>query len=315
VHAIVKPPKAHNTLATKAVICLARFSVTLGVLQPPCIVALSPCASLVSLRPCTQEHVSEYGRHWNFFFTLGAVSLAGALLPLHGASAGAAAMAAIAAYQAALSDSRVTAWLTAAHRLDESLLDANKEGVVSLAGYFAIYWSGAALSSVLLPPRGPNVASELGKINVRASTWYRQLVLLSACGWAAALWLDATVQPVSRRFCNAAYVCWITASAVTQLLLAALACQGVIMVSLILGRGTGRSSHVVQALSHHQLAAFLAANLSTGLVNMSVDTLDAPTWLAVLLLVAHMAVWCTVGIWTPWLTSAWASNVSKAKRV
>ena len=86
-----------------------------------------------------QEHVSEYGVHWNFFFTLAAVALlSGALSSrIHPRSAAVAGMALLLGYQAVLSGSSLTDYLMHAPR--SNLFAANKEGILSSVGYFALY--------------------------------------------------------------------------------------------------------------------------------------------------------------------------------
>ena len=88
-----------------------------------------------------QEHNSEYGLHWNFFFTLGFlppfVTLIGScrrILPFS-----ALAFLIAVGYQFALNQG-LEHWILNAPRVD--ILSANKEGVCSLAGYLAIFMFG-----------------------------------------------------------------------------------------------------------------------------------------------------------------------------
>ncbi|XP_068889506.1 phosphatidylinositol-glycan biosynthesis class W protein isoform X2 [Aphelocoma coerulescens] len=90
------------------------------------------------------EHTSEYGVHWNFFFTLAFVRLAASVLlaifPKHKAWLVALALAVL--YQLLLSTTSLKVFiLHGSDGRDSRLgfLDANREGLLSLLGYLAIY--------------------------------------------------------------------------------------------------------------------------------------------------------------------------------
>ncbi|KAI0089613.1 GWT1-domain-containing protein [Irpex rosettiformis] len=98
------------------------------------------------------EHQSEYGIHWNFFFTLGLIpifqvflhplikylpiSLLGILLAI--------------SHQIALASGGLMDYVINAPRLD--IISANKEGLISLTGYFSIHLIGLSTGTILLPP-------------------------------------------------------------------------------------------------------------------------------------------------------------------
>ncbi|RMD42252.1 hypothetical protein DV735_g2870, partial [Chaetothyriales sp. CBS 134920] len=87
------------------------------------------------------EHVSEYGVHWNFFFTLGLlppfVELADALL--------------------VLDKTGLLAYILISPRgPDSDLLAKNREGVFSFIGYLAIFLSGRGTGSVVHPRLQPD---------------------------------------------------------------------------------------------------------------------------------------------------------------
>lgn len=96
------------------------------------------------------EHVTEYGVHWNFFLTLALIpvlrtflrpfvtrmpiSLLGLLVAL--------------AHQLSLSAGLTSYVLNAAR---QTLISANKEGLVSLTGYFAIHLLGLSTGTFIIP--------------------------------------------------------------------------------------------------------------------------------------------------------------------
>lgn len=293
-----------------------------------------------------QHHASEYGVHWNFFLTLAALRLLGLAAPWAARScwsAGTAGTALLAAYQCWLS-----AWggiqLVHSDERGASLISANKEGLASLAGYWALqllataaghaayHAAAAAAAAAAVGVRrssrlgGANSAGSSGSLGngdggslgngsgsrgslgnggssssgfsagltirtkvaavlpaqLRASQarLLAQLALGSATLWAA-YWAAAThLQPVSRRACNAAYVLWMLA----------LNAQ---CVTLFVGADVllpGVQPHLLTAVNACMLPFFLAANLLTGLVNLSMHTLTAPDSTAVAVLAAYTAL-------------------------
>ncbi|EKM57256.1 uncharacterized protein PHACADRAFT_172903 [Phanerochaete carnosa HHB-10118-sp] len=97
------------------------------------------------------EHETEYGRHWNFFLTLGFVPVLQILLhpfmtylPISALGI----MLAV-AYQTALSSGGLMSYVLHAPR--DSLVNANKEGIVSLIGYLALHLLGLSTGTVILP--------------------------------------------------------------------------------------------------------------------------------------------------------------------
>ena len=103
---------------------------------------------------------------------------------------------------------------------------------------------------------------------------------------AAALWFAYTifahgVQPTSRRLSNGAYVAWVLASALSLLL----AFGAVDLIAPVVP-----SASILNAMNRHQLPTFIIANLLTGAVNLSVDTLRTPGMPARLILLAYIAV-------------------------
>ena len=95
------------------------------------------------------------------------------------------------------------------------------------------------------------------------------MAALGCLAWA----VHASVQPVSRRACNAAYVAWILGMGAGGLGMFA-------VVDAVACRLEGRTREpagrlrlpVLEALSAQGLAAFLLANVLTGLANLGLDT-------------------------------------------
>ncbi|KAL7328203.1 Glucosaminyl phosphatidylinositol (GlcN-PI) nositol acylation protein [Mucor circinelloides] len=88
-----------------------------------------------------QEHNSEYGLHWNFFFTLGFLPPFVTMLSFLRRFASFSLLATVIAvgYQVALCQG-LQDWILEAPRVD--IISANKEGICSFAGYLSIFMFG-----------------------------------------------------------------------------------------------------------------------------------------------------------------------------
>ena len=101
------------------------------------------------------EHVSEYGVHWNFFFTLALLPPSVALLqpllrliPSYGALAFALAV----GYELVLQFTPdIMYWIMLSERKEGDWLSQNREGVFSFFGYMAIFIAGMGVGTCILP--------------------------------------------------------------------------------------------------------------------------------------------------------------------
>lgn len=317
-------------------------------IRPPARCSAGPtppagAARLLATRAADyQHHASEYGLHWNFFLTLGALRAAGLLLPRRaqcGAGAAGVGAALLAAHQWALS-ARGLIGVVHSEERGPGLLSANKEGLLSLPGYWALQLLSTAAghaayhlavaaaaaaarsrprpatrsSSVstsatdngsssaggglrirtrlpLAAPRGPPLLRLAGGLAAGAAA-------LWAAYWATATW----VQPVSRRACNAPYVLWMLALNIQTLALFVGADAAV----------PGASPHLLAAAAGAMLPLFLAGNLLTGLVNLSMNTLAASDATAAAVLAAYLAVLC--GGAAAWALRPWARGAATPRR-
>ena len=101
------------------------------------------------------EHVSEYGVHWNFFFTLAIFPLANALLqPLikYFPSYGLLAFLIAIGWEIALNMVYdLKRYITLSERIPGNWMSQNREGVYSLIGYLAIFIAGMGIGTGILP--------------------------------------------------------------------------------------------------------------------------------------------------------------------
>ena len=211
-----------------------------------------------------QEHVSEYGMHWNFFFTLLVVMLLFRLLPpLAPALIGPAGVLVVVLYQLVLSGgvfgASLSDYIVREERTDW-FFDMNREGIASSFGYLSLFMLGVAIGHLLLKNRA----------GASASSWYLAwawLVVLAVAGYGALAYVEAAIQPVSRRMANLPYVLFVFAYNMQQL-------ASFLFIDLFLPPGGGV---IATAINKHPLATFLAANILTGTVNGMMQTIYAST--------------------------------------
>lgn len=252
------------------------------------------------------EHTTEYGVHWNFFFTLGFlppfVALfqeALRLIPSYAMLS----MFVMGAYEFALNRTELKAYILTAPRVD--IISKNREGIFSFIGYLAIFLAGQDLGMFVLP-RKVNPRS-----NARAGT-QRNTLLMTIGVWAG-LWavlyhLSTSYKyglglTVSRRLANLPYVLWVAAFNSVFIL-------GYCLVDTIffpafynaVDKRTEKEAYVVatsklmRAFNRNGLGLFLIANLLTGLVNMTVPTLDVSPTITMAIMLAYTGVLSVVAV-------------------
>ncbi|KAJ5624969.1 hypothetical protein N7510_001278 [Penicillium lagena] len=247
------------------------------------------------------EHVTEYGVHWNFFFTLGLLppfveifdSLT-AVIPSYELLA----LVSAALYQIALESTDLKGYILVSPR-GPDLLSKNREGVFSFIGYLAIFLAGRG-AGIRIIPRG--ISSSKTPQQARRSVLTS--LVLQALFWSTLFFFNSTYAfgyganiIVSRRLANMPYVLWVSAFNSAQLFLF---CLTETMFFPWIHRLSGKdgeverasfaTSRIMHAFNRGGLGVFLIANLLTGAVNLSVRTLDVQTPQAMGILVAYAAV-------------------------
>ncbi|KAL5335338.1 GWT1-domain-containing protein [Aspergillus crustosus] len=255
------------------------------------------------------EHVTEYGVHWNFFFTLGFLPLfveifegLATIIPSYEVLS----LAVAVLYQVALESTDLKAYILVSPR-GADLLSKNREGVFSFLGYLAIFLAGRA-TGIRIIPSGISPSTTPPQARKRVLT---SLAVL-ASGYSAVFAMNSTYFlgygagiPVSRRLANMPYVLWVAAFNNTQLflfcLIETLFFPSVHRVSTVgkaeeAERTAFATSPIMKAFNRGGLAIFLIANLLTGGVNLTVPTLDVNDGQAMVILVAYAAVITAVAL-------------------
>ncbi|KAI5298893.1 hypothetical protein KEM56_003687, partial [Ascosphaera pollenicola] len=150
------------------------------------------------------EHVTEYGVHWNFFFTLALLApcvevfhAATAVLPSYEALA----LIVAVAYQVVLESTSLKEFILISPR-GGSLLSKNREGVFSFIGYFAIFLAGRATGMQAIPHDFSRDAGSARKsLIARLAAWSGIWAVLFFFNSYAAFGYGAAI-PVSRRLAN-----------------------------------------------------------------------------------------------------------------
>ncbi|TPX56896.1 hypothetical protein PhCBS80983_g04223 [Powellomyces hirtus] len=222
-----------------------------------------------------QEHVTEYGAHWNFFLTLGLIPIfiSAVQLIMPGINLAFLGGLVISVYTFVLEKMELQNYILTAPRT--GLVSMNREGICSFLGYLTIYLIAAAIGVRMnthaqsgLQKQLPNM---IGELSALALAFYGITHVLT----------DVVEIPVSRRMANISYASWVLGACSAQVM-------GTALVDLLFG------SHNVpilfKAVNRNQLAVFLLANVLTGVINMSIDTLSVPDIAAVLIVGTYVLV-------------------------
>ncbi|XP_027347432.1 uncharacterized protein At4g17910 [Abrus precatorius] len=215
-----------------------------------------------------QVHVGEYGVHWNFFFTLAAVSILTSFVNIPPQYCGVFGSLVLAGYQFCLVHG-LNHYLLSNER-GRDILSQNKEGIFSIFGYWGMYLLGVYLGNSLI--FGSHSSG------FRGSRWVQMRVcILSILFWLLTVLLDKHVERISRRTCNLPYVTMVLADNLQLLSI-------LMMADLVPG---SKTSLLEEAFNQNLLATFLLANVLTGLVNLSVDTLSVSSIAALFILLVY----------------------------
>ncbi|KAK3049275.1 Glucosaminyl phosphatidylinositol (GlcN-PI) nositol acylation protein [Extremus antarcticus] len=293
------------------------------------------------------EHVSEYGVHWNFFFTLSLLSPAIAIIqpilrfiPSYGALAFVIGICIEIFYESYYG---IKAYIILSERISGDWLSQNREGVFSFPGYLAIFiagmgigmgiltrdsdeddkkakaaadakekdtmdedaeWLASVLSGEGEQPKVPKPEKQM-KPEFPKTTFFF-LVKWTGIWFILAVWAMWLYGPglfVSRRMANLAYVIWVCAFNSAQLLLFC-SIESMLFPDLYTAkdkaterkRGNDATSTVMKAFNRNGLALFLLANLLTGAVNMSMQTLHVSDVTSMVVLVGYMGVICATAL-------------------
>lgn len=255
------------------------------------------------------EHVTEYGVHWNFFFTMAFLPpfvelsdmLTTSIIPSYELLS----LLFASIYEIVLDNTYLKAYILISPR-GPGLLSKNREGVFSFIGYLSIFLAGRGTGMMVVPggmlPRSRSVKAAAAKELAwkERRSLIQKLLVRSAC-WTVLFVFSIAYSGlglrVSRRLANLPYVLWVNAFNNGQLLLFCMIdmmCfpDSTQMQDSVFNNSS--TSKVMQAFNNNGLAVFLIANLLTGMINLGLRTLDMSSLSAMGVLVAYAA--CVTGI-------------------
>lgn len=254
------------------------------------------------------EHVSEYGVHWNFFFTLGLlppfVAVFQSALKIIPSYAGLAVLLGV-LYQVALESTSLKAYILTAPRTD--LLSMNREGIFSFCGYLAIFLAGQDTGMLVLPRRLSTRGGNSAPGSLQRSTFVLTMAVWTLV-WGTLYFLVTDYRhgaglAVSRRLANLPYILFVVAFNSMQL--TAFCVIDTLFFPAFYAAQDAKAekeahdtatSRLMRALNRNGLAVFLVANLLTGLVNMTVPTLDVGPLVTLGILIAYAFAWAGVAV-------------------
>mmetsp|Transcript_5543 Transcript_5543/g.6442 ORF Transcript_5543/g.6442 Transcript_5543/m.6442 type:complete len:463 (-) Transcript_5543:249-1637(-) len=226
-----------------------------------------------------QEHASEYGLHWNFFFTLAFLNIAAGVIhrvfkevysPILYAKIG---CLIIVFYQLLLTGFGLEAWILSGDR--SNLVSQNKEGLCSSIGYLGLFFTGIWL----------------GFLHRKTSTplfpynFLRHICVLFCL--ASACFVSSYFLPISRRLANLSYCIWVLTT--SQLML--LSFEVVFTIPYV-----HDPSVLIHSINRNQLPIFLLSNLLTGICNFCINTLYTSDGWAFFILNCYLIVVCSCSI-------------------
>ncbi|CDO96064.1 unnamed protein product [Kluyveromyces dobzhanskii CBS 2104] len=218
-----------------------------------------------------QEHATEYGVHWNFFFTLSLLPIAMIILDsftlrlrfIFGLTA------AVIYELHLVYHPSFLHFLLNAERVD--FISANREGIFSFVGYCIIYLAGQQAGGMFFSAvRNP--MQLLWKLIM--STFFSVLISQSI--------LSLHTLPISRRFATIGY-----SSIVISSNLVLLTSYHIIVECL---PSKPRVSKTYEAVNNNGMMMFLVSNVLTGMVNFTFNTLDSSPLKAMAILMVYAIV-------------------------
>lgn len=240
-----------------------------------------------------QEHVTEYGQHWNFFFTLAVTKLLCSLIlkfvKQHTGIYMLITVILLIFYEIILHYG-VREWiLSDTPRLN--FVSANREGLASNIGYTALYFGGVSLGRILQKWERFNAVNNLSAV--------KKLFFTTVFLWIVTVFCENTVG-ISRRLANMGYFFWIL-SFTTTVLAMLLIVEFFIFLLQFLTSGTKKPSvnpnvpfvpKIMEAINTNGLLFFLMGNVLTGIINMSFQTFSLHSLSSFLIVTMYMFLNC-----------------------
>ncbi|CAF0938702.1 unnamed protein product [Adineta ricciae] len=214
------------------------------------------------------EHVSEYGVHWNFFLTLCFMKLfASCLLFITKNVPLSIAVSLVFHQMFLLHYLQFDTYLINSNQTRIGFIEANREGIFSLSGYVCLYLIGVYMGKyVIRNEREQCFKNIIFKFTIAS-------VILCAISYNS-----------SRKLCNFGYI-----TSTTGLACMTLAGFGVTQW-LLVRKGYSTESALLKSVNQKGLDVFLLGNVLTGMINLNINTIDTPDFLALSILIIYTII-------------------------
>ncbi|EDV95537.1 uncharacterized protein At4g17910 [Drosophila grimshawi] len=266
---------------------------------PLILLGIARVVAIVTIGYGQDEH--EYGQHLNAFFTLGFTKLMGSVLSLVARSDTQLlplAIVVIVTHQLSLSVGGISDYVMDDDLPRSTLFSANREGLLSLPGFVAIYLLSICLNRWLVSKTLLTYGEIIAKL--------RGLLIMALNCWGFTMASALTVG-ISRVTCNLGYIFWMFAIMSTMVGLSIFIFDLIINNNSAADEGDrleqgstvaimaepspegSRGLHVIcESLNLNGLTFFLLANVSTGCVNIFLKPEDRSDPASVVILTAYM---------------------------
>lgn len=252
-----------------------------------------------------QQHISEYGVHWNFFITLAFIKIFGTIIVSFLTTSldllKYAAITIMIFHEMTL-QLGLANYVNNAEIKRDNIFTANREGIISLPGYISLY-----LASVYI---GYLVKSNEQIIRVKPFLKkIGKLTFISIVLWKIA-YVCHDMFGVSRRLGNMGYVIWTLSIGTTMITLFMLLELFYYFITFEKPKSHDEKNDrnnklypslnnsyipvILNAINYNGLSFFLAANLLTGLINLLFQTFLVDISGSIFILSSYMFVLCSV---------------------
>lgn len=257
-----------------------------------------------------QQHISEYGVHWNFFLTLAFTKFFGTILlgilP-HFEYLKYLSMALLIAHELFLQLGAADYIIDPTNQIKrDSFQNANREGILSIPGYVSLYLSSVYIGYRLRKEdKAPeNGQSEVVFTNVRQLFWKAVRLFFVALILWKITYILKNMFGVSRRMANMGYVFWMLSIGTTVVVCFML--LEIFYYFRSFDRPSGDEPEeetsekrnyapiILSGITYNGLVFFLLANLMTGIVNLCFQTLLLNTAQALAILFVYTFALCSI---------------------
>lgn len=242
------------------------------------LVVLGAARFLVTQEIDYQQHVSEYGVHWNFFITLAIIKIIGSLIMdvIKDPEIAKFLAITILCCHEMLLHLGVSRYVLSTKIGRSNFVDANREGIASIPGYIALYLASAYVGSVMRPSAEIQPAKKFIRNAIKLS-------FIAGVCWKM-IYVCEDMFGVSRRLANMGYVFWMLSLGTTLCVLLMFLEVFIYFVRFEEPKTPEQimkgddfcipyTPVLLEAVNENGLAFFLGANLLTGLINIVFQTM------------------------------------------